>query len=693
MNDPAMNDLNFDTLLIANRGEIACRIIRTAKRLGLNTIAVHSEADTNALHVRQADRAVCIGPTSPAESYLNIEAVLSAAVTSGAQAIHPGYGFLSENAAFAEACFKAGIVFVGPSAESMLAMGLKDAAKQRMFEAGVPIVPGYHGEDQSPDKLAREAGKVGYPVLIKARAGGGGKGMRLVEHPDAFAEALASARREAQMSFGDDAVLVEKFIQSPRHIEVQVFGDRHGQIVHLHERDCSLQRRHQKVLEEAPAPNMSEAVRKAMTTAAVTAAAAIDYVGAGTIEFIVDGSGPLRTDGFWFMEMNTRLQVEHPITEAITGVDLVEWQLRIAAGQVLPLKQEDIPLLGHAMEARLYAEDAAAGFLPAAGRLERLQFASSERVDTGVAEGDEVLPFYDPMLAKFIAHGSTREEARLRLVRQLADSVVLGTVTNRAFLWKLAQNRAFALGEVHTGLIEADLPSLIASDELMSNGVAVSDALLSLVALWRVASPAQAVATTSNHNARVSAAERLGLWQLWGEPQRSIQLEQAGELRRCLVKRVSSTRWQVNINDDRTLNLTPDSRWWAEGAGSVIIDGLKLLADCLMHGALSNGPVSVAPIMSVRLGPFSGQLNLEPEFEDGAAQSNDGALKAPMPGRIVQVLVSPGDVVEKGQVLLTLEAMKMEHTLLAAAEHRIREVAVSEGLQVSQGDELLTYET
>ncbi|MBK8458396.1 MAG: ATP-grasp domain-containing protein [Phyllobacteriaceae bacterium] len=443
------------TLLIANRGEIACRILRTARRMGLRTVAVYSDADTNALHIAMADSAVRIGPAPVGESYLKGEAIIAAAKAASADSIHPGYGFLSENPDFAEAVIAAGLTWVGPPPAAIRAMGLKDAAKRLMEKAGVPVVPGYHGDGQALVLLAGKAREIGYPVLIKARAGGGGKGMRRVEHPDDFAEALAGARREAKSAFGDDRVLVEKYVVSPRHIEVQVFGDAHGNVVHLFERDCSAQRRHQKVIEEAPAPGMSRAVRAAMTSAAVKAAQAIGYQGAGTIEFIADGSGPLDPARFWFMEMNTRLQVEHPVTEMVTGVDLVEWQLRVAAGEKLPLAQDDIRLDGHAFEARLYAEDASRGFLPATGALHHLALPSAAhlRIETGVRPGDTVTPFYDPMIAKIVAHGPDRTTALTRLAEALEETQVAGCTVNAGFLAALARDADFAAGRVDTGLI------------------------------------------------------------------------------------------------------------------------------------------------------------------------------------------------------------------------------------------------
>jgi len=445
----------FDTLLIANRGEIACRVMETAQAMGMRCVAVYSDVDAGAKHVAMADTAVCIGGAAPADSYLRGDVIIRAALDTGAQAIHPGYGFLSENPEFVEAVEAAGLIFVGPSASAIRAMGLKDAAKVLMEEAGVPVVPGYHGAEQDAGFLAARAAEIGYPVLIKAVAGGGGKGMRLVEEAAGFADALESAQSEARTSFGNGDVLVEKFVTQPRHIEVQVFGDGRD-AVHLFERDCSLQRRHQKVIEEAPAPGMTDAVRAAMGAAAVRAAQAIGYSGAGTVEFIVDGADGLRVDGFWFMEMNTRLQVEHPVTEAITGVDLVEWQLRVAAGEALPCRQEDLSISGHAFEARLYAEDVPKGFLPSTGTLSHLAFPAGVRADSGVRAGDEISPWYDPMIAKVIVSGPTRDVALQRLSAGLAGKQVAGTVTNLGYLGALAGHDGSTRVDVATGLIARD---------------------------------------------------------------------------------------------------------------------------------------------------------------------------------------------------------------------------------------------
>lgn len=468
----------MQSLLIANRGEIACRIMRTAQRLGIRTVAIYSDADANALHVRMADEAVHIGPSPARESYLVGHRIIAAAKETGAEAIHPGYGFLSENADFAQAVIDAGLIWVGPKPASIRAMGLKDAAKRLMSEAGVPVTPGYLGDDQSPARLQAEADGIGYPILIKAVAGGGGKGMRLVERAEDFADALASCQREAESSFGNAVVLLERYIRSPRHIEVQVFGDSHGDVVHLFERDCSLQRRHQKVIEEAPAPGMDEATREAVCSSAVRAAKAVDYEGAGTIEFIADASEGLRADRIWFMEMNTRLQVEHPVTEEITGQDLVEWQLRVAAGQRLPRRQDELSICGHAIEARLYAEDPASGFLPSTGVLEHFDLGDEGRIETAVDEGDEISPFYDPMIAKLVAHGDSRDEAVGALATILDEVEVWPVRTNAAFLFNCLLDDEFGDGNVDTGFIarksDTLVPPLLADDALWQAAAAIA---------------------------------------------------------------------------------------------------------------------------------------------------------------------------------------------------------------------------
>ncbi|MEY4999377.1 MAG: hypothetical protein RIS00_1421 [Pseudomonadota bacterium] len=604
----------IQSLLIANRGEIACRIIRTAHSMGIRTVAVFSDADANALHVRMADDAVHIGPSSARESYLVGSRIIAAAKATGAEAIHPGYGFLSENAEFAQSVIDAGLIWVGPNPESITAMGLKDAAKQLMQQAGVPVTPGYMGKNQDAGFLAIQADAVGYPVLIKAVAGGGGKGMRLVERPEDFADALASCRREATASFGNDHVLIEKYIQRPRHIEVQVFGDRHGNIVHLFERDCSLQRRHQKVIEEAPAPGMDAATREALCAAAVRAAKAVDYVGAGTIEFIADASEGLRADRIWFMEMNTRLQVEHPVTEAITGVDLVEWQLRVANGELLPLMQEDLAINGWAVEARLYAEDPEKGFLPSIGKLEHLVLPDRLRVDSGVVQGGEVSPYYDPMIAKLIAHGATRDEAISRLESGLDDSEIWPVRTNAGFLSQLMQHPDFLSGDVDTGLIVRDGEALVVPPEAEADELAE-------VAANLAASPGD-----SPWNAALG-------FRLNASPQAVARLR-----------------------DDR------DTLFEVPFAEIIAADPAR---DVLVFA-----------------GGFARRYTLDRHEGAYGGVAGDGTILAPMPGRIISVEVTVGVSVTKGQKLLTLEAMKMEHTLTAPFDGVVTELNAVAGAQV-----------
>ncbi|SNS80363.1 acetyl-CoA carboxylase biotin carboxylase subunit [Tropicimonas sediminicola] len=631
-------------LLIANRGEIACRVIRTARGMGISTVAVYSDADAGALHVEMADEAVHIGGAAPAESYLDGAAVIAAARSTGAEAIHPGYGFLSENPDFVEAVEAAGLIFVGPPAAAIRAMGLKDAAKRLMAEAGVPVVPGYHGSEQAPDLLAGEAERIGYPVLIKAVAGGGGKGMRKVDRPEDFAAALASAQAEARTAFGNAAVLIEKYVLRPRHIEVQVFGDCHGGAVHLFERDCSLQRRHQKVIEEAPAPGMTLETRQAMGAAAVRAAQAIGYVGAGTVEFIVDGSGPPRPDGFWFMEMNTRLQVEHPVTEAVTGLDLVEWQLRVASGEPLPLAQEEIRLAGHAFEARLYAEDVPAGFLPATGILRHLRFSPGARSDSGVREGDEISPWYDPMIAKVVTHGPSRSVALARLTRALAETEVGGTVTNIAFLEALSRHAGFAAGDVDTGLIERDLAHLVGPEE---PPVAV------------VLRAALAAAGLDD------GAEALEGFTLWAPLERRVVLERSGETQ--VVHLACRGGGVVDATlDGEVLRCRRRTGGWVIGE------------------AREPGP---ARLLDGAVVVFAGQpwefAIPDPLAQQGDAGPAGNLVEAPMPGLLREVLVVPGQAVRAGDRLAVLEAMKMEHALLAARDGVVAEVLAGPGTQVA----------
>jgi len=640
----------FQKILIANRGEIACRVIETARKLGVATVAVYSDADAAAKHVAMADEAVHIGGPAPADSYLRGERIIAAAQATGAQGIHPGYGFLSENPDFVDAVEAAGLVFIGPSAAAIRAMGLKDAAKRLMQEAGVPVVPGYHGENQDPEHLAGAADQIGYPVLIKAVAGGGGKGMRKVTRAQDFAAALESAQGEARTAFGNPAVLIEKYVEKPRHIEVQVFGDG-TRAVHLFERDCSLQRRHQKVIEEAPAPGMTTEMRAAMGAAAVRAAEAIGYKGAGTIEFIVDSSRGLRTDGFWFMEMNTRLQVEHPVTEAITGVDLVEWQLRVASGESLPARQEDLTITGHAFEARLYAEDVPAGFLPATGRLDHLAFPSGVRADSGVRTGDAISPWYDPMIAKVIVHGPTREAALQQLADGLARSQVAGSVTNLAFLGALARHKGFAAGDVDTGLIERDLEALIAEPAL-SPAVTVA-AVLAAAGIWD------------------AAAEGFALWEPLA---RTICLEQGGSEIAAVLRLSGPDAAEVELDGTAHACRRQQGRWWIDGApsgASVVVVGSAV------H-VFDGGCTSFA------------LHDLLARDVSGGAGGN--VTLSPMPGLVKAVFVTAGQAVAAGDRLAVLEAMKMEHVLTAARDGVVAEVLVGPGTQVEAGAALIALE-
>ena len=662
----------FNKILIANRGEIACRVITSAKRLGVKTVAVYSDADAQAKHVAMADEAVHIGPPAVADSYLQADRIIAACQHTGAQAIHPGYGFLSENPDFVDAIAAAGLTFIGPPASAIKAMGLKDAAKALMAKAGVPVVPGYHGDSQDPDLLAAEADKIGYPVLIKARAGGGGKGMRLVEDPAAFKAALEGAQREGQASFGDPVCLIEKYITQPRHIEIQVFGDHHGNAIHLFERDCSLQRRHQKVIEEAPAPDMPDAVRAAMGRAAVEAARAIGYAGAGTVEFIVDGSGPLREDGFWFMEMNTRLQVEHPVSEAITGLDFVELQLRVASGEPLPVGQDDLAINGWAFEARVYAEDVPKGFLPATGTLNHLSFPPSTafapgslRIDSGVRAGDEISPWYDPMIAKVIVHGPTRRAALNQLTAALADCHVAGAVTNIAFLSALSQHAGFARGEVDTGLIARDLDALIAQDT-------TPPAVLALAATGGLGllRPPEGD----------DPWDHLGGWRHWTDATHFITLDHGGERQDLRVTQRGQGQYHVQGDDlDVTLRITPD-----QGTRCTIdADGHRFNADVVVHDA------AVTVFMDGRSYGFD-----LPDSLAGVEGDQDGgdAIIAPMPGLVKIVSTTSGATVAKGDALLVLEAMKMEHTLRAPRDGVVAEVLASVDDQVTDGTLLLALE-
>jgi acetyl/propionyl-CoA carboxylase alpha subunit len=619
----------FNSVLVANRGEIARRVFATARRMGLRTIAVYSEADAEAPHVRDADEAVLIGPAAARESYLVGEKIIAAAKKTKAQAIHPGYGFLSENAEFAEAVGKAGLVWIGPPPAAIRAMGLKDAAKALMEKAGVPVTPGYLGEDQGEAKLAKEAARIGYPVLIKAVAGGGGKGMRRVDDAAGFKAALAAAKREAAASFGDDRVLLETYVTRPRHIEVQVFGDAHGNVVHLYERDCSLQRRHQKVIEEAPAPGMSAEARAAVTAAAVRAAQAVNYVGAGTVEFIADASQGLKPDRIWFMEMNTRLQVEHPVTEMVTGLDLVEWQFRVAAGEMLPLGQDQISLNGHAVEARLYAENPQTGFLPSTGPLEHFRLPPDVRCDTGVEDGGAISPFYDPMIAKLIAHAPSREQALAELA-EACDAVEVWPVkTNAGFLARCLEAPSFIAGDVDTGFIERNLEELTAPAE-------PSAAALSAAA------------------AAAMIAEESGVIEEAPSPWRDL----AG--------------FRINAEPETAVRL--------------FLDGKAVMAEGAEHAAPRSVLLDDEGHIVVFEHGEAFAFGLHPPSADLAeGGAGDGDIRSPMPGKVTQVSVKKGAAVKKGDPLLTLEAMKMEHALTAPFDGKVEALSAKVGDQVTEG--------
>jgi len=639
----------FAKILIANRGEIACRVTRTARRMGIATVAVYSDADARSRHVALADEAFRIGPPEAKDSYLRGDRILEAAMSSGASAIHPGYGFLAENAEFAERCERAGITFVGPPAEAIRAMGDKSAAKTMMERAGVPLVPGYHGGNQAREFLLDQALRIGFPVLIKAAAGGGGKGMRAVEHEAQFDAALAACRREALSAFGDERVLLEKYLDRARHIEIQVFADRHGGCIHLFERDCSVQRRHQKVLEEAPAPGMTENRRQEMGEAALLASGAVGYVGAGTVEFIVDRAG-----AFFFMEMNTRLQVEHAVTEMVTGLDLVEWQLRIAAGEKLPLAQEDLRLAGHAIEARVYAEDPRRDFLPASGRVVHLALpAESEnvRVDTGVRSGDEITVHYDPMIAKLIVRDNDRRTALERMRKALGEFEVAGPATNLGFLWRLVQDRDFVRADFDTGLIERN------RSELLAPPAAAGEDALTLAVL------SQLDAGLGGEARR--PGERFSPWSLadgWRANQAGVRLFvfQEGEIRHAVTARRREERRLTARLEDATV----------EGSAVRVGSRIEVFLPGEHHVLEMHDPLR----------------------QELAVESRAGDLQAPMPGKIIAIFVAAGDAVEKDAPLLILEAMKMEHTIRAPARGRIARIHCRVGEQVGEGAELIEFD-
>lgn len=643
-------------ILIANRGEIACRVMRTARRMGIKTVAVYSDADKKALHVRMADEAVHIGGPASKDSYLRGDKIIEAARQTGAEAIHPGYGFLSENEDFAAACRKAGIIFIGPSPEAIEAMGLKDRAKEIMQKAGVPVVPGYLGKKQDAATLQKEAAKIGYPVLIKAVAGGGGKGMRLVEREKDFAEALASCKREALSSFGNDHVLIEKYITKPRHIEMQVFGDSHGNAVHLFERDCSLQRRHQKVVEEAPAPGLSDKVRAVMGAAAVSAVKALKYANAGTIEFIMDSA----TQDFYFMEMNTRLQVEHPVTEMITGLDLVEWQLRVAAGEKLPLTQEQIKCGGHAFEVRLYAEDPANNFLPQTGKITRFTHAQECRTETGVETGDEVSIHYDPMIAKIVVHGETRAKALYRMKNALAQTVLAGPVTNQEFLYNIFSHAEFSAGNVDTGFIARHetelLPPMYGRPEPEE---------CALAAVW-IAGGLGGMAPASD------PWDRRDNWRLNGYLTKTLKLLCRGDSINITV-RCRGPFFDVTI-DGATL-----------AAGFHKLDGDRLTLTLNGKNYVTGQIVQDGHNLTIFRGYKVVRLHQHVAGAEDDAAHGEGRIIAPMPGKIVNVMVKKGQGVEKDQPLLVMEAMKMEMTIRAGVSGVIDELPVAVNDQVKDG--------
>ncbi len=674
----------FTKILIANRGEIACRVAATARRMGIQTVAVYSDADAGAKHVQACDEAVHVGGSAPKDSYLRWERILQAAKDTGAEAVHPGYGFLSENEDFAKACTAAGLVFIGPPASAILAMGLKAESKRLMETAGVPLVPGYHGADQDPELLQREADAIGYPALIKASAGGGGKGMRVVEKSEDFAAALASCQREAINSFGSDAVLIEKYVQRPRHIEIQVFGDTHGNCVYLFERDCSVQRRHQKVLEEAPAPGMTEALRAQMGAAAVAAAKAVNYVGAGTVEFIVEQTAYDQPESmkFFFMEMNTRLQVEHPVTEAITGLDLVEWQLRVASGEPLPLQQSEIRMSGHAIEARICAENPDNNFLPATGTLQvyrKPQASSFERanmsdtgvavrIDDGVREGDTISPFYDSMVAKLIVHGDTREQALVRLDQALAQTHIVGLNTNVQFLRHVVRSASFATAKLDTALIPRESAVLFKQDPVglqAASAAVIADAL-----------QAEAAAQGADPFSRRDG------WQSHGITQRRFELAYEGQPVRAELRyeRAGVLSLQVGEAVAAPLQFTPSETSPKQGGLWVQFNGARIHSQVHAQGEVRH---VFTPQGAVRISL------LDPLAHAGEAAQEGGRLTAPMPGKVVSFSVKAGDRVLAGQALAVMEAMKMEHTIAAPQDGTVAELLYAPGDQVAEGAELL----
>ncbi|HJV00331.1 MAG TPA: acetyl/propionyl/methylcrotonyl-CoA carboxylase subunit alpha [Burkholderiaceae bacterium] len=679
----------FTKILIANRGEIACRVAATARRMGIKTVAVYSEADANAKHVAVCDEAVLLGPAPAKESYLRGDKIIEVALATGAQAIHPGYGFLSENAEFADACAAAGLVFIGPPASAMRAMGSKSAAKSLMEQANVPLVPGYHGDEQDADFLHAQADRIGYPVLLKASAGGGGKGMRVIEHSADFKAALASCKREAISSFGDDKVLAEKYLLRPRHIEIQVFADTHGNCIYLFERDCSVQRRHQKVLEEAPAPNMPAERRAAMGEAAVAAAKAVGYVGAGTVEFIANQDG-----SFYFMEMNTRLQVEHPVTEMITGTDLVEWQIRVAFGEALPRKQNELAIHGHAIEARIYAENPEKGFLPSIGTLRHMDtpaavtfelggapgtgVPAAVRIDSGVREGDAISPFYDPMIAKLIVWGADRKQALARMAQALAQYKIVGLATNIAFLKRLVEGDAFAGADLDTGLIERN------QDSLFPAAHAAPSAALALAAVALIEAEKDAAAAQSGANRADPWGQALG-WRM------NFPYARALSFTDDYAAALPAKAYGVAVTYRAT-----DWLFARDGGAPQVLslmqqDGSDLsikLGDTAVHGTVRRD----GELLHVFTGGHHYPLHYnDPMAHAGESEAEGGRLTAPMPGKVVAVLAAKGQDVKKGEALVIMEAMKMEHTIAAPHDGLVEEILYNVGDQVADGAPLLAF--
>lgn len=671
----------FNKILIANRGEIACRVIRTAHKMGIRCVAVYSEADANAMHVAMADEAVCVGPAASKDSYLKMDTILQVAKDTGAQAIHPGYGFLSENAPFVQKCQDAGVVFIGPPADAIKAMGSKSAAKRIMEDAKVPLVPGYHGDDQDPALLKKHSDEMGYPVLLKATAGGGGKGMRVVWAADEFTSALDAAKREAMNGFGDDTMLVEKYLTKPRHVEIQVFCDQHGNSVYLAERDCSVQRRHQKVVEEAPAPGMSDELRKAMGEAAVRAAEAIGYVGAGTVEFLLDEDG-----SFYFMEMNTRLQVEHPVTELITGQDLVEWQLAVASGQTLPITQDEVQINGHAVEVRIYAEDPDNDFLPATGKLEYLRTPEENRyvrVDTGVREGDEVSIYYDPMIAKLIVWDENRDRAMQRMSQALTEYRIAGMKTNTHFLKRLIDHKAFRDAELDTGFIEKHEAELFES-----HGGSQSANPLAMAALYTLLKQKQQRKAEAIHSHdETSPWYQFSGWRLNEEPTHVVRFTQT------LAQKEGDDE---KVEHEITVN-------WLDRGYRLTLDGHIMIADGTLNDdrlqASLNGHSRNAFVAELNghVTVFTDQGAFEyqwqrPDLDSHDFEDDSPKLTAPMNGSIVAVLVEPGQQVTKGTAMVIMEAMKMEHTITASVDGTVTEIFFQPGDLVEGGAALVAFE-